>query len=78
MVIFGTKITLDNMPNKKGGIEMKVYKIDTMTTIGKKVLKSIGEKVFYDKEEAWDYVGYLDERYPQGHFVVITEEKGEQ
>lgn len=57
---------------------MKVYKIDTMTTIGERVLKIIGDKVFYDKEEAWDYVGYLDEKYPQGHFVVITEEKGEQ
>lgn len=53
---------------------MKKYKIDAMTPMGELILKKLNLKLFDTKSDAWDYVGFLDEKYPLGHFVVLTVE----
>jgi hypothetical protein len=54
---------------------MKKYTIDAMNLYGLEILKGRDIATFTDKEDAWDYVGMLDERFPQGHFVVVEVEK---
>lgn len=53
-----------------------MYTIDAMSNYGIRLIKRgiIEQKEFENEDDAWDYVGYLDEKYPQGHFVVIKQE----
>ena len=56
---------------------MKKYTIDAMTTYGENLLNGLSEedKTFTNKSDAWDFVEKLDQRYPLGHFVVLTIEE---
>ena len=55
---------------------MEKYSVDAFTLYGKKILKSFKEKelIFEDRESTWDFVGWLDEKYPLGQFVAVIKE----
>lgn len=55
---------------------MEKYSVDAFTLYGKKILESFKEKelIFEDRESAWDFVGWLDEKYPLGQFVAVKKE----